>query len=80
MKKSTFRSMPVTVKLSTALSFLSSWIIFEEVIVDRYGIWKILPNYRVGFFCAWDLGALCLVVGGLIYISKQRTGNATIGA
>lgn len=71
MRKTTFGSLPLIVKIATGLALLSSWIIFEEVIVDRYGIWQVLPNYRKGFFCAWDIAAFTVVVGGLTWYSRK---------
>jgi hypothetical protein len=79
MEKISFGTLPLVVKVGTTLALLSSWVIFEEAIVDRYGIWKVLPNYRAEFFCAWDIGALVVVVGGLTWYSRHSLKTKLIG-
>ena len=44
------------------LTFFNTWVLFEETVVDRYGIWEYMPYYRVARLCAWDIGALALIV------------------
>lgn len=43
------------------LTFFNTWVLFEETIIDRHGLWEYLPYYRVGRLCAWDLGAAALL-------------------
>ena len=50
--------LPWIVRIAVALSFFNSWVLFEETIVDRHGLWRYMPFYKVGLFCAWDLAAL----------------------
>ncbi len=78
MEKVTFGSLPTLVKIGTGLAILSAWIIFEEVVIDRYGIWEVLPNYKKGFFCVWDLTAFILVIGGLFWYSKSSLKGSQI--
>ena len=40
------------------LTFVNAWVLFEEVVVDRQGLWQYMPYYRVARFCIWDLGAM----------------------
>jgi hypothetical protein len=54
--------LPPSVKLAVVLTFFNTWVLFEETVVDRYGIWQYMPYYRVGRLCAWDFGALALIV------------------
>jgi len=66
--------IPGLVKFAVWLSFLNTWVLFEEIVVDRQGLWKYMPYYRVGKFCPWDLGAM--VVFGLIvwrFMGNSRT-------
>lgn len=51
--------LPVLVRIAVALTFLNSFVLFEELIVDRLGLWRYLPLYRLGKFCIWDLAAAC---------------------
>lgn len=43
------------------LTFFNTWVLFEETIVDRHGLWQYMPYYRVGRLCAWDIGAMILL-------------------
>jgi hypothetical protein len=43
------------------LTFFNTWVLFEETIIDRYGLWEYLPYYRVARLCAWDIGATILL-------------------
>jgi hypothetical protein len=54
MKKSTTRRLPLIAKVAIAMTFINMWVIFEETIVDRHGLWRYMPYYRVGLFCVWD--------------------------
>ncbi len=46
------------------LTFFNTWVLFEETIIDRHGLWEYLPYYRLGQLCAWDLGAAALLALG----------------
>ena len=53
---------PGIVKAAVVLTFFNTWLLFEETVVDRYGLWEYMPYYRVAKLCAWDLGALALII------------------
>lgn len=55
-------SQPRIVKAAVVLTFFNTWVLFEETVVDRYGLWEYMPYYRVARLCAWDIGALALIV------------------
>lgn len=50
--------MPGIVSFAVWLTFLNTGVLFEEIVVDRQGVWRYMPYYRVGKFCPWDLGRL----------------------
>lgn len=56
------RHYPGIVKAAVILSFFNTWVLFEETVVDRYGLWQYMPYYRVARLCAWDVGAFALIV------------------
>lgn len=62
MTTETVRSYPGVLRAAVVLTFFNTWVLFEETIIDRYGLWEYLPWYRVGKLCAWDVGALALIV------------------
>jgi hypothetical protein len=49
-------------KIAIATTFINSWVIFEETVVDRHGLWRYMPYYRVGLFCAWDASVLAVTL------------------
>jgi hypothetical protein len=53
--------VPGIVKAAVIVTFFNAWVLFEETIVDRYGLWEYMPYYRVAKLCAWDIGALALI-------------------
>ena len=53
--------VPGIVRFAIWLTFFNTWVLFEETIVDRYGLWEYMPYYRVGRLCSWDIGAMALL-------------------
>ena len=53
VKKSdaTLREQPLVVKAAVLVTFCNAWTLFEELVIDRYGLWRYLPFYQVGVFC-----------------------------
>jgi hypothetical protein len=60
--------MPSIVKFAVWLTFLNTWVMFEEFIVDREGLWRYMPFYRVGKFCPWDVAAM-VIFGFIVWRS-----------
>ena len=80
MKKSTTRPLPLIARIAIAVTFLNAWVIFEETIVDRYGLWRYMPFYRVGLFCVWDAAAFAVTLLVLLMSvarSRRRDERAT---
>ena len=70
MKTSTTPHLPLIAKIAIAMTFLNMWVIFEETIVDRHGLWRYMPYYRVGLFCVWD--AVVFAITLLILLVSVR--------
>ena len=54
------------------MTALNTWVIFEETVVDRHGLWRYMPFYRVGLFCVWDAAFLAVVLL-LLFASIRRS-------
>src|SRR3989442_15357017 len=54
--------LPWIVKIAVVITFFNSWVLFEETIVDRHGLWRYMPFYRVGLFCVWDAAVLAVTL------------------
>ena len=57
-----FRALPLAIRLATFLTFFLSWVLFAELVIDRYGLDEYLPFYRVGNICIYDLVVIALLV------------------
>jgi hypothetical protein len=62
MKTSTTLPLPLIAKIAIAMTFINTWVIFEETVVDRHGLWRYMPYYRVGLFCVWDAAVLAITL------------------
>ena len=62
MKTSTTPPLPLIAKIAIAVTFINTWVIFEETVVDRHGLWRYMPLYRVGLFCVWDAAVLAVTL------------------
>jgi len=79
MKTSTTPPLPLVAKTAIAMTFLNAWVIFEETVVDRHGLWRYMPFYRVGSFCVWDAAVLAVTLLLLLVSvarSRRRNGRA----
>ena len=76
MKTSTTLPLPLIAKIAIAITFINSWVIFEETVVDRHGLWRYMPYYRVGLFCAWDAAVLAVtLLLLLVSVARSRRRN-----
>ena len=66
MAKVSFAEQPFIVKAAVFVAFYNSWVLFEEFVIDRYGLWRYLPLYEKGCFCIWDVGAMLIIGLGLL--------------
>ena len=65
------------VKIAIALTAINTWILFEEIVVDRHGLWRYMPFYRVGLFCAWDAAVLTVTLLLLLLsVAPFRRGSS----
>ena len=62
MKTSITLPLPLIAKIAIAMTFINTWVIFEETVVDRHGLWRYMPFYRVGLFCVWDAAVLAITL------------------
>ena len=74
MNTSTAYHLPLIAKIAIATTFINTWILFEETVVDRYGLWRYMPFYRVGLFCAWDAAVVAITLL-LLGVSTVRRRN-----
>ena len=64
-----FRQMPLIVKIAVGLVFNNAWWSIEEFVIDRKGLWKYMPYYRVANGCVWDLGVAVITIVVILWAS-----------
>src|SRR5256714_15367395 len=83
MKTPTTLPLPLIAKIAIAMTFINTWVIFEETIVDRHGLGRYMPFYRVGLFCVWDAAVFAITLL-LLFVtvarSRRRNGPAPLTA
>jgi hypothetical protein len=72
-----FRQLPLIVKIAVGLVFNNAWWSIEEFVIDRHGLWKYMPYYRVANPCIWDLAVGTVTVFGLWRLSRRQDGQVT---
>lgn len=55
MKQVSFADLPLMVRVVLGLAVFNLWWSFEEFVIDRFGVWRYLPEYKFGKLCIWDL-------------------------
>jgi hypothetical protein len=70
MEKVQFSQLPGLIKAAVGITFFNSWIIFEETVIDRFGLWEYLPFYKIGTFCVWDILAILAIVLVGLFLNK----------
>ena len=66
-------ALPVVVRFAVVVTFFNTWVLFEETVVDRYGLWQYMPYYRVARLCSWDIGALALIIFAASRLLRRRS-------
>jgi len=46
MDRIEFSAQSRLVKFAVGLTLFNTWVLFEETIIDRHGLWKYLPFYK----------------------------------
>ena len=68
----------MTIKISSAVKFslwmvlFLAWVVFEETVIDRQGIWRYLPLYRYGNLCIYDISVAMLLAVVLKKLKFQK--------
>ena len=76
MQSLRFYKLPLVVKIAVGVVFNNAWWSIEEFVIDRVGIWKYMPYYRVAKGCVWDL-AVALITVLLIWRASRAGKNQT---
>jgi hypothetical protein len=75
MAKALLQDQPLAVKVAVFVTFFNAWVLFEELVIDRHGLWRYLPFYRVGVLCIWDVLALAVIGLGVFLRWTRAEGS-----
>ena len=79
MDKVTFGQLPLVSKVAIGLAFNNAWWSIEEFVIDRHGIWRYMPGYRVADPCVWDLAVALITIFGLWWLSRSPDERRPLG-
>jgi hypothetical protein len=69
MRRIAFGELPWIARVVLGLAAFNLWWSFEEFVIDRFGIWRVLPHYRFGRLCVWDLTVALLISATVLWLS-----------
>lgn len=61
MTKIHFRQLNLVSRVMICASMFMAWVLFAELVVDRYGFHEYLPFYRFADICPYELVVLALI-------------------
>jgi len=72
--------LPILLKIAAVVTFYNSFVLFEELVVDRHGLWRYLLFYKLRKFCIWDLAAIAgislIVFDEWRYLTKIKSSRS----
>ena len=74
MEMLSFRQSPLVVKIAVGVAFFNAWLSFEELFINRHGLWKYMPFYRVAGACVWDL-VVALTISFAIWRASRSSAR-----
>ena len=76
MSRLGFHRMPWIVVLVSGITLFNSWVLFAELVVDRYGLWRFLPLYRRGDLCLYEPLVAVMIAAGLYGLTRRDRSQA----
>jgi hypothetical protein len=73
MTRITFAQLPLVVRIMTVASMFMAWVLFAELVLDRYGFDKFLPFYRLADLGVYDV-AVALAICVFWVMAHRRRG------
>ena len=75
MKKVSFAELPWIVRIVLGIAGFNMWWSVEEFVIDRFGAWRYLPDYKFGRLCVWDLTVALLIAAAIWRLSRTRAAS-----
>lgn len=71
MQRVTFAALPGLVQFTSLATIFIGWVAFAEFVIDRHGLDRFLPLYRVGDLCPYDLAVLLLLAATWVLLRRR---------
>ncbi len=72
MEPVSFAQLPFIAKFATMGTYFLGWVCFAEFVIDRHGLDRFLPFYRVGNICPYE--GLVVALLALLWWQLHRAG------
>jgi hypothetical protein len=70
-----FKQLPLAVRIAVGVVFFNAWWSIEEFVINRSGLWKYMPYYKVDQGCLWDLAVAVIISVAIWRASTRRVSN-----
>jgi hypothetical protein len=71
MERLIFKQLPLVIKIAAWIAFFNAWLSIEEFVINREGLWRYMPFYKVADACVWDLVVALIITVGLWHSSRR---------
>lgn len=71
MQRIPFATLPGLVQFTSLATLFIGWVIVAEFVIDRHGLDRFLPFYRVGNLCPYDLVVAVLLAATWILLRRR---------
>ena len=75
MERLSFSQLPLAAQVAVAVAFFNAWVSIEELVINRSGLWKYMPFYKVAGGCVWDLAVALFISLAIWRASAPRGGH-----
>lgn len=73
-----FKQLPLVVKIAVGGVFYNAWWSIEEFVIDRHGLWKYMPYYKVGDAWVWDLAVAVIITVAVWSAAAAREDSRSL--
>jgi len=73
-----FKQLPLVVKIAVGVVFNNAWWSIEEFVINRHGLWRYMPYYKVADACVWDLTVALITSLAIWWASRARKTSVTM--
>ena len=77
MTKLRFYDLPLVVRVTSVLSMIAAWILFEQYFIEGLHLDRFMPGYRVQGFCPYDASILLLIAIFWVLAHRRKEDEST---